>query len=302
MPRLKSLSPLFALLLMLLGCTAPEPEGDAATDAAPGTDIWLFELQEEGGASLITRITDSNGYDNQPMFSPDGRTLLFSSNRAGYVQTFAYDVATGATTQVTDTPSDKYSPTFIPGSDGAAFSVVITDTLASPSVMQGLWRFSLNDSGEPAPVAEVDWVAYFTWAGPDNVLFWRLGETPSLQLLNVADSSTEIIEEGMVLSLNPIPGQQASSYILSVDDVPAVIKRFDWATKATSDLAPGLPGSLYFNWTPDGMLLMIADGVLHGFTPGVDSDWRVLAEFGLSGDSRIAVSPDGRLMAVTGSH
>lgn len=293
---------LVAFLLILAGCAAESPDPAPTPDASgtSGTDVWLFALQDDG-ARMVQRVTDRDGYDNQPMFTLDGRHLLFSSDRTGHVETWSYDLETGESAQLTGPPADKFSPTPIPGTEGQAFSVVYDDTLSASPIKQGLWRFAVDGSAAPAPIADIDMVAYYTWIGTDQVLLLRLGEPNTLQLLNTADSSTEIIEEGLVLSLHRIPGEEASAYFIFQEDGPATIKRFDWATKAVSDLAPGLHGSKYFGITNAGTLLMVGDGMLFAFAPGEDTDWREITDLGLSGDSRIAISPDGSLMAVTGS-
>jgi hypothetical protein len=291
---------LFAFFLSFVGC-APEPSDQApVTTGSTGSDIWLFALQDDG-ARMVQRVTDREGYDNQPMFSPDGRYLLFSSDRTGHVETWSYDLESGASTQITAPPADKFSPTPIPGTGGSAISVVYDDTLSSNPIKQGLWKFAFDGSNEPGPLADVDMVAYYTWVGTDRVLFLRLSEPNTLQLVNLADSSTEIIEEGLVLSLHKIPGEEASAYFIFQEDGPATIKRFDWNTKTVSDLAPGLHGSKYFGITNSGTLLMVGEGLLFAFAPGEDTDWREVNDLGLAGDSRISVSPDGTLMAVSGS-
>ncbi len=63
-------------------------------------------------------ITNNPGYDNQPFFTPDSRSVLFTSVRgpAGTTQTdiYHYDIAPRTIAHVVNTPESEYSPTVTP--------------------------------------------------------------------------------------------------------------------------------------------------------------------------------------------
>jgi serine/threonine protein kinase len=69
----------------------------------PGTDNarehWLTR-----GASI----------DRQPTFSPDGKRVLFSSNRSGNLDVWEMDVETGALSRITDHPGNDWDPSYTP--------------------------------------------------------------------------------------------------------------------------------------------------------------------------------------------
>ena len=51
---------------------------------APSTDIYVASIAAKGDVLTIgtpENISKSPGYDNQPFFTPDGRSLLFTSDR-----------------------------------------------------------------------------------------------------------------------------------------------------------------------------------------------------------------------------
>jgi Tol biopolymer transport system component len=61
---------------------SPDGKRIAVERAEPGTqnrDIWLVDV--DGGA--MTRLTSDPGFDAFPIWSPDGRRLIFTSNRSG---------------------------------------------------------------------------------------------------------------------------------------------------------------------------------------------------------------------------
>ncbi len=93
----------------------------------PSTDIYLLAVDgDEVGSPR--RVTDRDGYDNQPQFLPDGNSLVYSSLRHGGTDIYLYDVATGKTRVVVQTPESVYSPTPVPGRN--AISVVLPGTRA----------------------------------------------------------------------------------------------------------------------------------------------------------------------------
>src|SRR5579862_4315163 len=77
----------------------------ASTANPPDTDIFLASLTVDGDTVTVERpenITKSPGYDNQPSFTPDGRSVLFTSNRGGkQTDIYRYDISTRQTVRVT---------------------------------------------------------------------------------------------------------------------------------------------------------------------------------------------------------
>ena len=114
----------------------------SAQAAPPPTDIFLAPLSMKDGVPVVgtpVNITHQPGYDNQPWFTPDSRSMLFTSAR-GETQTdiYRFDVASRATTRVTQTPESEYSATGMPG--GQRFSVIRVEA----DMTQRLWSFA-ND-------------------------------------------------------------------------------------------------------------------------------------------------------------
>src|SRR4051812_9271744 len=107
--------------------SAPSP----TPTTPPSSDIVIVEIKkhhdfkthaDELSFGAPKRITDFVGYNNQPYFMADGRSVLYTSNRNKQTDIYRYDVASGKTTQVTDTSESEYSPTLMP--DGKNISVV----------------------------------------------------------------------------------------------------------------------------------------------------------------------------------
>src|SRR5690606_30957232 len=61
------------------------------------------------------RITSGTAFDTQPVFSPDGKRILFVSDRSGGDNLWTLDLATGDTTQITKGNNSSWvSPAWAP--------------------------------------------------------------------------------------------------------------------------------------------------------------------------------------------
>ncbi|HWU55164.1 MAG TPA: amidohydrolase family protein, partial [Rhizomicrobium sp.] len=109
-----------------LGIVRPMLSPDAKTIAfAALGDIYLMPV---GGKPR--NITHDAAYDTEPAWSPDGNTLVYSSDRAGGLQQlWLYDVRSGQERQLTHLATQPISPAFSP--DGKRIAYLDVD---------GMWR------------------------------------------------------------------------------------------------------------------------------------------------------------------
>jgi serine/threonine-protein kinase len=107
-------------------------------------DIWLWDLAR----TTLTRLTFDPRQDMTPVWTPDGRRLLFSSLRAGpqnlYVQ--AAD-GTGSATRLTESDNQQ-----VPTSTARDGSVVFYET--TPTRGRDLWRLILGPPPRAEPLLE----------------------------------------------------------------------------------------------------------------------------------------------------
>ena len=109
----------------------------------PESEIHLAPLRVQDGVVLVgpaVNVTNRPGYDNQPSFTPDGRAILYTSQRDGQTDIFRYDLRTRETTQLTRTPESEYSPSV--GPDGRSMTVVRVELDST----QRLWRAARSPS------------------------------------------------------------------------------------------------------------------------------------------------------------
>src|SRR5512146_1399537 len=102
------------LVVLLLVQAAQRP---ATPAPPPDTEIFLAPLTAAGeGLPAVGQpinISNSAGYDNQPFFTPDGKSVLFTSIRGDGKQTdiYRYDIASRTGDRVTNTTESEHTPT-----------------------------------------------------------------------------------------------------------------------------------------------------------------------------------------------
>jgi hypothetical protein len=289
------------VVLTVAGCTGETDDYRPTAASAPSTDIYLAELVATAEGELAIRrtvnVTDREGYDNQPFFLPDGSGLLFTSGR-DTVQTdiYRHDLSTGRTDRVTQTEdASEYSATLTP--DGVTFSAIREE-----QGIQLLWRYGLDGSDRGVILPDLEPVGYHAWGDANTVFAFVLGDSVSPATLHEADLRTGasvVLVEEPGRSLHKIPGRSQVSFVHKTSEDEWLIKAVDVANGALSTLTPTLPGREDHAWLPDGSILMGEGSVLYQWRPG--DDWTAVADLGdagISGISRIAVSPDARLIAI----
>jgi len=152
----------------------------------PDTDIWLFDLQQKGDSFSITHgmnITDRPGYDNQPAFSPDSKSIYYTSYRNGQSDIYRYDLATNTLKPFCQTPESEYSPAVTP--DGKFVSVVQVEKDSA----QRLWKFPIA-GGKPLLVFKnIDSVGYYCWMSQTETLLFLLGNPERIAGADTRDDS-----------------------------------------------------------------------------------------------------------------
>ncbi len=80
----------------------------------------IIELDVDTGTTLT--LNEGVSVDRQPAYSPDGRKILFTSNRSGSVDLWAFDRGTGALVQLTDHPANDWDGAYTPDGQSLLFS------------------------------------------------------------------------------------------------------------------------------------------------------------------------------------
>ena len=292
-------------LLLLIAAMLQAPAAPPAQPAPPGTDIYLVPLSA-GLASMPTAkpiaVSTTAGYDNQPMFSQDGTRILFSANHDGkQTDVYAFDRAGGRVSQVTRTPENENSPTFLPAGIGAAggFSVVQSEM----DKTQRLWRFDAQGRNPQLILTDIKPVGYHAWVDADRLGLFVLGQPNSLQLASVKTGKGEVVASGIGRSLHRIPNTRLISFVHREPSGEYWIKQIDIDSKKIDALTKVVEGNTERDmaWMPDGKTILMSGGAkVYSWTRGA-SGWTEVfdaAAHGLGAVSRIAVSPKGDAVAI----
>jgi Tol biopolymer transport system component len=298
---MRSLVIVAATAATLLQPPAPQPPAPP-----PATDIYLLPLAN-GLASMSTArpspIANAPGYENQPMFSPDGGQILFAANRGTQTDVYVFDRATGRTSQLTDTPENENSPTYLPAGlgDPGGFSVVRTE----PDRSQRLWRFDAQGRNPQIVLTGIKPVGYHAWVDADTVALYVLGQPATLRIASVKSGAAEIVASNIGRSLNRVPGTSPSavSFVQREASGEFWIKEIAIASKVIEPLVKAVDGSTDHDmaWMPDGRTLLMSSGTkIFSWTRGA-AGWTEVFDattHHLGAVSRLAFSPRGDAMAI----
>ena len=282
-----------------------EGSSSQPTAAPPATDIYLLSLS--GGLASMKEakpspVSVAPGYDNQPMFSPDGGRILFAANRDGkQIDVYVFERATGSVSRLTETPENENSPTYLPAGIGepGGFSVVRTE----PDKAQRLWRFDARGRNPQVVLPDVQPVGYHAWVNAGTLALFVLGPPATLRIAAVATGAAEIAAEGIGRSLHRIPGAPRVSFVQRDSSGEFWIKQIEMPSKTIEPLVKAVEGSgdRDMAWMPDGRTILMSAGTkVFSWTRG-GAGWTEVfdaAASSLGAVSRLAVSPKGDALAI----
>ncbi|MFA6439209.1 MAG: DPP IV N-terminal domain-containing protein [Bacteriovoracaceae bacterium] len=142
----------------------------AASDKSGKMDLYIYDLPREE----LKRVTNDPYDDRDPIWSPDGERIIFSSDRTPYNRADVYnlyqiDIASRSVSQITNSEHNYYSPSFSPDGKYLTFTSNIDGA-------QNIWSILSEQIGRPISTAVK--VTHFTgaafdpqWTDKDEILF-----------------------------------------------------------------------------------------------------------------------------------
>jgi len=278
-----------------------------ASVAQPSTDIFLVPV-DGADVGRPRRITDREGYDNQPRFLPGGNALVYASWRDGGTDIMLHDLRTGATRALVDTPQSEYSPTPIPGRDAISLVRDYGD------LKQQLWSFPLDGGKPELLLPDVNPVGYHAWIDEQSLILFVLGEPHTLQRARVGPGSGTVLVESPGRALASMPDGSAMSFVdkseapdgfagPGASDARWWLSAIDPLDGTRRRLIATPAGREDYAWAPDGTVWIGDDSRLYRRTPE-DDRWHEVADLdpdGIYGITRLTFSPDGRSLALVGN-
>jgi hypothetical protein len=287
------LAPLLALALaataVALGSQQPTPP-----------EIYVVAFARDGsGVGPIVNVTRNPGYDNQPAFLPNSKSMLFSSNRQGtQTDIYSYDLKSGDVARLTNTAESEYLP--LPAPDGNGFSALRLE----PGGVQRLWLYPAR-GGPPTPILEKPTrIASYAWIDKTHVALAVLDARGSGMTLQFGDTSTgalDTIASNIGRSLARRPGTDELSFLAKPANpaLASTVRTVSYKTRQVIDLIAAVKGSEDAAWNPNGDLLMAHGTSIFRWTKRMPT-WTLLVDVSsalCTNVTRLAVSPDGKWLA-----
>jgi Tol biopolymer transport system component len=117
----------------------------------PSFDIYLVDLvlqDKQLKVSHLKALTHRAGYDNQPLFLPDGDSLLYISglikNKVEQSDSMLISLVSGQVLNLKNSDESEYSPTIMPSGNSLSVIRAVNDK-------QKLWCYPLYPEPDHAP-------------------------------------------------------------------------------------------------------------------------------------------------------
>ena len=296
------------------------PDGETVVFSYKGN---LYTVSSQGGEAK--QLTTHQAYDYAPVWSPDGKTIAFASDRFGNFDIYTIPVKGGVPTRIT-TNSAKETPwTYSPDGKKILFSARIQDPASSvlfpKSSMTELYAVSV-EGGRPeqvlaTPAEEVSFVGkngafvYQDCKGGENV--WRKHHTSSITRdiwmydgkkhtkltdFNGEDRTPRVTADGQTVYFTSEREGSFNVYSFPVSNPAAVKKVTKYKTHPvrfltlsdTGVLCYGYDGDIYVN-KGSGNSVKLSVNITS------DNDNNDMAELPVSGGSDNDLSRDGKQIA-----
>jgi serine/threonine protein kinase/sugar lactone lactonase YvrE len=138
----------------------------------------LRELPVRAAAREGRWLTRGQSTDRQPVYSPDGETVLFSSDRSGNNDLWAVSTKTGSLRRLTEHPAEDWDPGFTPdgkkiiwsSNRGGHFEIWMADSDGSGARQVSRDGF---DAENPTSGGDGGWIIYNSFGAP-KVGVWKI--------------------------------------------------------------------------------------------------------------------------------
>ena len=241
----------------------------------PETDIWLFKIEKTEGKYSYTNplnVTHRAGYDNQPTFSLDGKSILYvlidSTKQADIYQ---YSISKKTSSNLTKSQVSEYSPTIIPS--GLGFSSVVVEKDSA----QRVWQFNMDGTFKTIVHEGTDSIGYHAWLNADTILYYKLTEPHSLRVLDLKTNKDVWICNHPVRAFKKIGNSSRFIYAIK-DSISTQFRIYNPAIRESSLYATYPSVNEDFIWHPELGLIKSEGSDLMNYNDKTNT-WEVLFSF-----------------------
>ena len=232
---------------------------------AHGGDLW--SVAREGGDAR--RLTSTPAVESDPQFSPDGRSIAFTSNRAGGPAVYVMSADGGDARRLTWSPAGEMARGWTPDGRRVLFA---SGRVSAPTPHARLWTIPVD--GGPAQLlpGAMGYRGSFSADGRqivvDRVDRWdvefrsyRGGQNTPLTITTVADASESRLPNERTMDIDPV-WMGGTIYFLSDRDWATNVWAYDVATKALRQVTRFRDADVKTLAGRDGALVFEQDGYL----------------------------------------
>lgn len=288
MNRLK----LIVLLLLLLGLNFSN------FSQQPNSEIFLFSVEKNGDKFAFSggkNITNNAGYDNQPSFTLDNRSILFTSNRNGKdTNIYEYFLADGKLEQITSSTDNEYTAKDF---DGKTLNFIREGSDQTMTI----FKYDRQSKQESLALKNKEPVAYYAFNSKGDALVW-VRYAFFIHWVNPEKNINRFVTDyGQPSTPQLIPNTDNFSFVKRLPSDELWIYEFNPSNQAIRPIIQNRDGKINYAWMNDGSLLIGSGTKLFKFDEKTDKRWVEigdLSSFGIKDILRLAVSSDGKNLAV----
>lgn len=261
----------------------------------PESDIFLFEIKRTGNTVIVKKgenVTKRAGYDNQPFFTPDNKSMLFVSIKEdNQADVYSYSLSGKKTKQITFTKESEYSPMII---NKKQFSAVVVEADST----QRVYTYDLEGKLKPILAMPEDSVGYYKWINKDSIMYYKLTAPHSLHVYDLKTGKDVWIANDPIRSFSPM--KKFSFFYGTKHNKENIIRIYNMRLKKSDEYAIVKESNEDFIWDPRMGLIKSEGSKIMRYNDDVKT-WVELADFsafGINKITRFAFSPNGRWIAV----
>src|SRR6185503_9506461 len=230
-----------------------------------GADLWA--VPREGGEAR--RLTSTPAIESNPHFSPDGRWIAFTSNRAGVNAVYVMPAEGGEPHRITWSPAGEVARGWTPDGRDVLFS---SGRISAPTTYTKLFMIPMQGGVAKLLPSAMGFRGAFSPDGKqlvvDRVDRWdveyrsyRGGQNTPLTIVNLADSSETRLPNERTMDIDPV-WMGDKIYFLSDRDWATNVWSYDTRTKALAQLTHFKDADVKTMDGRDGAVVFEEDGWL----------------------------------------
>jgi Tol biopolymer transport system component len=216
----------------------------AFSQVSERSGIWAVDHIDKPQHRAPYQLAESTGNDASPQLSPDGRSLVFASNRVGTFEIWLADADGRNPTRLTNFNKNPGagSPHWSPDSNRIAFDCRINEKSDLYVINRdggGLARLTDSDAEEAVP----------TWSLDGKAVFFASNRTGEYQIWKrpLSGTARQITQKGGFIGFE---GRDGFLYYVKSRDAGSGIWRKPVEGGAETVVIPGFPPLLWSFWAP----------------------------------------------------